>query len=253
MTDASETVGGVEQIRAALGSLRVHDVSPLLTPELPMWFLHQAPRIDPSYKQEEVGFSANVVTLAEHTGTHVDAPSHFAPDGPSIDQVPADALLMRPYKKFDLTGDDHQPGDLIGAGHLSRAQRAAGFTLESGDVAVLEVGWDKYLPGGSDGRDPAWWGSNQPGLAPAACEFLAESGVVAVASDTAACDVAVKEGEIVSGYGHSDFFLPRGILIVEGLNGLAAVPATGLIAALPLKIAGGTGSPLRIVMLTEQQ
>ena len=43
----------------------------------------------------------------------------------------------------------------------------------------------------------------------------------------------------------------RGILIVEGLTGLSHGPATGLFLALPLKISGGTGSPLRVVLLSE--
>ena len=249
-TDPSASADPISQITAALGQLRVHDVSPLLTPELPMWFLHQPPQIQPSYKRDEVGFAANVVTLAEHTGTHVDAPSHFVADGDDVDELAVDALFMRPFKKFDLTADNHLPGELIEAEHLEAARAAAGFVLEAGDVAVLEVGWDRYLPDGSDPRERSWWGSNQPGLSVEACEYLAGSGIVAVAADTAACDVAVKDGEIASGHGHSDHFLPLGILIVEGLHGLAEVPSTGLFAALPLKIAGGTGSPLRILMLT---
>jgi kynurenine formamidase len=55
-------------------------------------------------------------------------------------------------------------------------------------------------------------------LAPEACEYLADVGVAAVASETAACDVAAKDGEIVAGHGHSQYFLPRGILIVEALG-----------------------------------
>ena len=55
--------------------------------------------------------------------------------------------------------------------------------------------------------------------------------------------------QIGHGPGHSSWFLPRGILIVEGLRGLANVAATGLIVAIPLKIKGGTGSPLRVLLL----
>jgi hypothetical protein len=83
-------------------------------------------------------------------------------------------------------------------------------------------------------------------LAPAACEYLADVGVAAVASDTAACDVAAKDGKIIAGHGHSRYFLPRGILIVEGLRHLADVPSSGLMVVLPLKINGGTGSPVRV-------
>jgi kynurenine formamidase len=241
------------QILEALAGLEVHDVSPLLTADLPMWFLYGPPKLEPLFTVDQAGFAANQLTIAEHTGTHVDAPSHFVADGTTVDQIPVDSLLLRPFKKFDLTVNDLGPAELITAAHLEAAKAAAGFELEPGDVAVLELGWDRHLPGGSDAKDDtSWWGANQPGLAEDACRFLADAAVAAVASDTAAADVAIKDSEIASGHGHSDYFLPNGILIVEGLNGLAAVPATGLIAALPLKIAGGTGSPLRIVMLTER-
>jgi arylformamidase len=241
----------VAQILDGLARLQVHDVSPVLSPELPMWFLYQPPEVKPLFTIDTAGFAANLLTLAEHSGTHVDAPAHFVADGDTAAEIPVDALFLRPFKKFDLSRAGLGPADLVTAAHLEAAGAAAGIELEAGDVAVLELGWDRYLPGGSEARDPSWWGSNQPGLDHDACTFVAEAGAVAVASDTAAADVAVKDGQIASGHGHSDHFLPRGILIVEGLQGLAGVPATGLIAALPLKIAGGTGSPLRIVMLTE--
>jgi arylformamidase len=250
----SETAAAspVAQMLEILSRFEIHDVSPMISPELPMWFLHPGPKIEALYRIEEDGFAANAVTLAEHTGTHVDAPAHFVAGGATVDELPVAALFLRPFKKFDLTGLDLQPAELVTASHLQAAASSAQLTLQPGDVAVLELGWDRHLPGGAEGKDPSWWGSNQPGLAEDACRFVADAGVVAIASDTAACDVAVEAQEIASGHGHSDYFLPQGILIVEGLHGLADVASSGLIAALPLKLAGGTGSPLRILMLTEK-
>lgn len=235
----------------ALGGLTVHDVSPTIGPDLPMWFMYEPPRVEPLFRHAEKGAAANRVDLAEHTGTHVDAPFHFDPDGLTADRIPVDSMLLRPFKKFDLSGDGHRPGDIVGLEHLRAAEARGGFELAEGDVAVLELGWDRYLPGGADGRDQQWWGRNQPGLSEDACRYLAESGVSTVACDTAACDIAVVDGEFLSAHGHTQYFLPRGILIVEGLTGLAGVPATGLFLALPLKIEGGTGSPVRVVLLTE--
>jgi kynurenine formamidase len=241
----------VAAVLAALGGLKVHDVSPTISADMPMWFLYSSPEITPLFGHAEAGAAANRVALSEHTGTHVDAPFHFDPDGHTMDRVAVDSLLLRPFRKYDLTADDHQPGEMIGLEHLKAAEARGGFSLEPGDVAVLEVGWDRFLPGGADAREPAWWGRNQPGLSPEACEYLAGQGVAAVACDTAACDVAAKDGEMLGAHGHTDAFLPRGILIVEGLHGLADVPATGLFLAVPLKIAGGTGSPVRVVLLTD--
>jgi arylformamidase len=243
--------GAVATLLSALDHLKVYDVSPTIDAQLPMWFMYEQPQITPVVRHDQGGAAVNTISLNEHTGTHIDAPFHFAADGQTMAQVPVDALLLRPYRKYDLTGDDHQAGDLIGLEHLKAAEARGGFALEPGDVAILEVGWDRNLPGGENGRDSAWWGRNQPGLSPEACEYLAEAGVRAVASDTAACDVAAVDAEMSSFHGHVTAFLPRGILIVEGLTGLAAAPATGLFVALPLKIADGTGSPVRIVLLAE--
>jgi kynurenine formamidase len=248
---SSVKTGAIADALAALARLRVHDVSPTIDAELPMWFMYDQPVITPIVRHDQGGAAVNTISLNEHTGTHVDAPFHFDANGQTMAEVPVDALLLRPYCKYDLTPDDHRPGYLIGLEHLKAAEARGGFALQPGDVAIIEVGWDRYLPGGVDGRDRSWWGSNQPGLSNEACEYLADVGVAAVASDTAACDVAAVDAQMSGAHGHVSAFLPRGILIVEGLTGLSEVPATGLFLALPLKIADGTGSPLRVVLLSE--
>lgn len=247
---SAETGTSLSALAASVRSLHIHDASPTLSSELPVFFMYKSPEITPTYVHAEGGAAANTLVMAEHVGTHVDAPFHFDPKGKTVDQLAADELLLRPYKKFDLTTNDHQPGDLVELEHLVAASERGGFGLEDGDIAVLEFGWDRYLPGGSDARPDGWWGRNQPGLSDEACRYLASAGITAVACDTAACDVATRDGQILAGHGHAEHFLPNGILIVEGLKGLAQVPVTGLFLALPLKIAGGTGSPLRVLLLS---
>ena len=236
---------------AALRSLRVHDVSPTFEPEMPIWSMHEAVAINPRLTHAEHGGASYQLVMSEHTGSHVDAPFHFDPQGLTMDEVPVDALLLRPYKKYDLSGNDFEPGDLVTPEQLRAAEVAGGFVLEQGDVAILDFGWDRYYPPEGDANHDNWWGRNEPGLSEEACRYLADAGITAVASDTAACDVAARDGEILAGHGHTSHFLPRGILIVEGLKRLATVPSTGLFLALPLKIKGGTGSPLRVVLLTD--
>jgi arylformamidase len=249
---ATEVDGGaIAAALAAVARLTVHDVSPTIDADLPVWFMYDSPVITPVVRHEQGGAAVNTLSINEHTGTHVDAPFHFDANGQRMAEVPVESLLLRPFCKYDLTADDHQPGDLIGVEHLKAAEARGKFSVQPGDVAIIEVGWDRNLPGGPAGRDASWWGRNQPGLADDACEYLADLGVAAVACDTAACDVAAVEAEMSGAHGHVGAFLPRGILIVEGLTGLAQVPATGLFLALPLKIADGTGSPVRVVLLTE--
>jgi kynurenine formamidase len=248
MEERTETAAAIAALRTALAGFRVHDASPLIEPEMPTFVAHGAPTIEPVLRHEVHGAASNQLTIAEHTGTHVDAPFHFDPDGATVEALPADCLFLLPYKKFDLAGEEAGGGQMLGVEALRMAAARAGFELEPGDVAIVEFGWDRHWPG-EPGAEPGYWGANEPGLDEDACRYLAEAGVAAVASDTAGCDVPCADGEIGHGPGHSTWFLPRGILVVEGLRGLAEVAPTGLIAALPLKIAGGTGSPLRVLLL----
>jgi kynurenine formamidase len=248
MEERTDTGAAIAALLADLAAFRVHDASPLIEPSMPTFVAYAPPVIEPVLRHAEHGAAANQLTIAEHTGTHVDAPFHFDPDGDTVDLLPADCLFLRPYKKFDLSGEDAAGGQMLGVEALRAAGERAGFELVPGDVAIVEMGWDRHLPG-EPGADPDYWGNNEPGLDEDACRYLAEAGVAAVGSDTAGCDVPCADGEIGHGPGHSTWFLPRGILVVEGLRGLAEVAPTGLIAALPLKIAGGSGSPLRVLLL----
>jgi arylformamidase len=246
---ASRTTDPERALLTALSELTVHDASAAIEPGMPMFPAFDGPQITPVLSHDEVGVAANRLTLAEHTGSHVDAPYHFDRDGKTVDRLPADLLLMRPYKKFDLTPEDPQPGQELGSEALRRAAGRGGFALEPGDIAIVEMGWDRHWPEGPGDHTRGYWGQNMPGLDAGACEWLVDAGVRAVASDTAACDNAVRDGELGAASGHVHWFLPRGIVIVEGLRGLARVPATGLLLALPLKIVGGSGSPLRVLLL----
>jgi arylformamidase len=234
---------------AAMREFRVHDASPSIEPGMPIFGGYEGPQITRLFSHADAGSAANWLALAEHTGTHVDAPFHFDPNGDTIDLAAPDAMLLRPYKKFDLSVEAPAPGQLLDVDALHAAAARGGFTLQPGDVAVIEMGWDRHLPTGPLGEADNYWGSNCPGLTEAACRYLAEAGIVAVASDSATCDLPCVDGQTGIGHGHSTWFLPRGIFIVECLQGLAAVAPVGLFVAIPLKIKGGTGSPLRVLLL----
>jgi arylformamidase len=163
-SSSSHMTPEVAEAIAAIRGLSVFDVSPDIEPGMPMWFLYEGPEISPILVRETHGAVANRIALSEHTGSHVDAPFHFDPDGLTIGEVAADALFLRPYKKYALADDDPQPGDLIGLERLKAAEARGAFQLHRGDVAVMEMGWDRYFPNGADEREDGWWGRNQPGL-----------------------------------------------------------------------------------------
>ena len=251
MNNSQPTKPLLDDIGLAVRGLMIHDVTPALSPDVAMFFPNPAPQVRPFSTHESHGAAANVWEFHEHSGAHVDAPFHFDPNGPTVDELSPDVLFFRPFKKFDLAALDLQPGQPLELADLKSVALRDGITVRAGDIVVFDFGYDKYLPGGTLERELQWWGRNQPGLAEDTCAHLAEAGVSAVASDTSACDLGVRDGEVSAGTGHGQHFLPRGILIIEGLRGLGKVPSTGLFVALPLKLRAGTASPLRVLLLTD--
>ena len=238
--------GAVTSIMQALGELEVHDASPVLEPGMVGFFGHPPLEIDTRARNfDEHGYFAQTLTISEHTGAHVDAPGHIHSGAQTIDEMPAE-LLIRPYKKYDLTTSG-RAGEPVALGQLQAAETAGGFSLSPGDIAVVDFGWERYVDR-LDEQGRSWWGRNEPGLSDEACRYLVEAGVTAVASDTWGCDTSASDGHAEHSPGHNTWFLPRGVPIVEGLVGLASAPTNGLFVALPLKIKGGSGSPLRVLL-----
>jgi arylformamidase len=244
-----------QTLAGLLARATYYDVSPPIEAGMPCFRTHPPLSLDAQARNHaEHGYFAQTLSLSEHTGAHVDAPAHILADrmDETIDRVPAQALIA-PYKKYDLSDLDLAPGRLVTDEELRAAEERDGFALERGDVAIVQYGWDRYYkPQSADENERMWWIDNSPGLAADACEYLVDAGVRAVASDTGTADTAMVDGSITSDVGHTTYFLPNGILLVESLVGLAAAPAQGMFLALPLKINGGSGSPIRAVLVVEE-
>ena len=250
MTKPGAAFSGLADIAEAVHGLTIHDVTPTFGPDVAMFFPNPAPQVRPFSTHETHGAAANTWEFHEHSGAHVDAPFHFDPQGATIDQVALDVLFFRPFKKFDLADLDLQPGQPLEFDDYQTMVERDSLAPNAGEIVIFDFGYDRYLPGMSDAKDPQWWGRNQPGLSDEVCADLASKHVAAVGSDTSACDLAIRDGEMSAGTGHSRHFLPKGILIIEGLRQLRNAPATGLFVALPLKLERGTASPLRALLLT---
>ena len=236
----------------ALRDATFFDVSPVIDERLPVFPGHPPIEIREGERtHDRDGYFLQHLALGEHVGSHVDAPAHAVSrlSDRTIDRFPVDRFIA-PYVKFDLSALGLGPGDLVGAAQLAEAARRDRLALRPGDIAIVQFGWDIHLhPESDDADERGWWIRNAPGLDSDACEFLADLKVVGVGSDTATCDCAVVDGVITSDVGHSRWFLPNEILLFEGLVGLGRAPATGLFIGLPLRIRGGSGSPIRAVLV----
>lgn len=192
-------------------------------------------------------YAANNFRAAEHGGTHMDAPIHFAEGAPTVDRISPDRLTG-PAVVVDVSARALAERDfLIGAGDLAAWERAHGPIPEQA-IVLFRTGYERYWPdpvrylGTAERGEAAVAKLHFPGLAPEAARWLAEQRrVKAVGLDTASID-----------YGQSTLFeshrilAGHGIPIFENLAGLGRLPATGaLVVALPMKIEGGSGAPLR--------
>ncbi|WP_255695989.1 cyclase family protein [Shinella sp. NM-101] len=183
----------------------------------------------------------NQLVLGEHSGTHVDAPSHFVREGDparkNIDEVPIDQFIGRavklcfgpfPANNIQVTAED------------IRAWEAAHILIEERDIVLFDFGWgDKWATGeaGFDFLD-SW-----PGLSRSAAEYLAEKHVKLVGTDCISLDPGDGGDDLAA---HLTL-LPRGILILENVCNLSQIETESFFMALPLNVAGGTGAPVRAI------
>lgn len=183
------------------------------------------------------------LTISEHTGTHLDAPIHFVSSGPAsygADEIPLDRLAGR-AATMDATGLG--AGDLLGVEHVEAWEREHG-AIEPGDRVLIRYGWDVRWTTGAEGRR---FLEDWPGLSGEAAEYLVGKGVALVGCDTMAVDAA---GTLENPAHHA--LLGNEVYVVENLKNLNRLPPFAYFMALPLKVKGGSGSPVRAVALVSR-
>ena len=199
----------------------------------------------------EAGFyyAANQFSLAEHGGTHLDAPVHFSEGMQAADEIPLERLIGSAII-VDVTKQSSKDRDyLVTADDLMAAEKAAGVRLDD-TIVLIRTGFGKYWPDREKYMGTAERGSQAvaklhfPGIEPAAAEWLvAERKIKAIGIDTPSLD-----------YGQSTLFESHVTLNTANIPGfenvanLDRLPLSGsTVIALPMKIKGGSGGPLRII------
>ena len=192
-------------------------------------------------------YAASRFSSPEHGGTHLDAPIHFDAKGQSSEAIPVSRFLG-PAVVIDVTAQaEANPDYRLTRDDVYRFERAHG-PIGRGMMVLLRTGWSRRWP-----DRKAYLGDDRPGRTDAlhfpsygvdAAELLVRSRqVAALGVDVASIDIGQS----------TDFRVHRlaaasNVLGLENLTNLEAVPPTGaVLVALPMKIRGGTGGPLRAV------
>ena len=196
-------------------------------------------------------YSAYNYSAAEHGGTHIDAPVHFAEGRQTVDQIPLDRLIGAAVK-VDVSAKAAGNADYqISVEDLTNWEKANG-QIPDGSILFLETGFGKFYPDkakylGTDKRgDAAVKDLHFPGLAPEAAKWLvANRKIKAVGLDTASIDYGQS-----TDFGSHVALMSENIPAFENVANLDQLPAKGgSVIALPMKIKDGSGAPLRIIAL----
>jgi kynurenine formamidase len=194
-------------------------------------------------------YSAYSVCTPEHGGTHLDAPVHFAEGVMASDALPLENLVAK-VVVINVVGKAKANRDY----RLSKQDvlefEAEHGTIKPGTIVLMRTDWSQHWPNAM-----AYLGDDTPGDASklsfpgfgaeATAMLVEQRGVVMLGIDTASID-----------YGKSTDFIAhrigakRNVANLENLMNLHELPATGaILMALPMKIEGGSGGPVRVVAL----
>ncbi|MQA93628.1 MAG: cyclase family protein [Streptosporangiales bacterium] len=252
------------------------DLSLLIAEDLPCYWATHLPFQHKTYnwftgRKDATGcvisrsgpYATRWMAIDEHTGTHVDAPSHFVPPedsglpyagpagGVTVEQVPLEQH-MGPAVVVDVTkliGERPGESPIIGTEVIERWEREHG-EIRAGEICLFHTGWDAAYKRGADGSgyvyDVVVTGSAPGWPAPEVetVEMLLRRGVRCVGTDAPSMGpVHGDRGQAVHVAG-----LSEGAVYIECLTNLARMPVRGAwFCFLPLHVEGGTGAPGRAI------
>lgn len=248
-----------------MGSLKIVDLTTPLGPDTPV--IDLPPMFAPSpgltvteisrYDEHGPGWYWNVLNLGEHTGTHFDAPIHWI-TGKDLPNNATDTIEPRkfigPACVIDVTADVERDADfLLTVERVQQWEREYGL-IPTGAWVLLRTGWSKYTEratflGERDGGSPS---SHSPGFHGDCSTFLAkERAILGVGVETVGTD-AGQAGGFQPPFPNHTFMHGAGKFGITSLINLDQLPPTGaIVIAAPLKIVNGSGSPLRVIAITE--
>lgn len=210
--------------------MKIHDVTLAVRPSMPIWPGDPEIHLERILKMED-GVPANVsrLEMSVHTGTHVDAPYHFLPDGGKVDELPLEVLVGRCYIV------EIPAGDVIDAAAVRAANLPAGV-----ERVLFKT------------RNAVYWRESPDEFRP---DFVAVDG--------SGADELVRLGVRLVGIDYlsiapfdsplpaHQICLGAGMVVVEGLDLSGVQPGWYTLYCLPLKLAGAEGAPARVILIED--
>ena len=188
---------------------------------------------DTAHTLADSGWNARTLHLYSHATTHMDAPRHFFEQGQSIEHLDL-AKCVGPAWVIDVGA--LKPRELITVDHLGDVAER----IEPGDRVLLRSGWSTRV-------DSPAYRDELPRISQALAQFFAERLIALVGVEPPSV-AAVDDMEEITAVHQT--LLQAGIVIVEGLTNLESLREERVFfTALPLKVEGGDGTPVRAIAI----
>lgn len=245
----------------SLGKLRIVDLTQPLSATTPVLSLPAPWNNTPAFTLRELSrydergpaWYWNAFETGEHTGTHFDAPVHWISGKDlaknTVDTIPP-AQFVGPACVLDVTKQVTSDPDFLVTRETIVTWEKTNGRVPAGAWVLLRTDWSKRT-------DPVDYiylkddGPHTPGWAPEASQFLAkERDILGVGVETVGTD-AGQATKLDPPFPNHFIMHGSGKFGLAGLCNLDQLPATGaVVVAAPLKIVGGSGSPLRVFAIT---
>lgn len=194
-------------------------------------------------------YASNQFCAPEHGGTHLDAPIHFAEGKQTSDQIPLDNLMGEAIV-VDVSEKALANRDYLAGVDDFTAWETQNGPIPEDAILLIRTGYGKFYPdaltyfGTGKKGDDAIAKLHFPGLDPAAAEWIVTNRKVrAVGLDTPSIDFGQSKD-----FKSHQILLGQNIPVFENVANLDQLPVSGsFIIALPMKIEGGSGGPLRLI------
>jgi kynurenine formamidase len=207
-----------------------------------------------NYDERGPAWYWNDITTGEHTGTHFDAPVHWATgrDGEDISQVPVSKMIA-PAAVLDFSAEAAaDPDFLLEIDHVKAWEEANG-PLPEGGWLLYRTGWDAHANDQAEFLNANETGPHTPGISVACARWLAsEAPIIGLGTETVGTDAGAAHSFDPPFPCHSSL-LGAGKYGLTQLRNLDRLPPQGaLVVAGPLPILRGSGSPCRALALVER-
>ena len=222
-----------------LATAKIVELGHVLEEGIPVWPTHSRFFKMKWHSPDNGDASTNFqIILNEHNGTHADAMLHYdRKDGKSIDELPVETFFgpccVMHFESLGKNG-------VVEPEHILAWEHEHGPVVK-GDIVILNYGWHKLWKRMPDHKP---FITDYPGLGGEGAELLRDRGVKLVGCDTLGVDALCNSHDPAH---HA--LLYHGVAVMENLANLSQLPPRCFFFALPLKIKGGSGSPIRPLAL----